>query len=357
MSANPRMDTPESDREDDYSIANGLNISLLCNEDTFVDAYVISSESDIDNEIGNEAEASCLLTCCDVNANNCNVNHVVIGGLGSKAAAPCLSMCCEKSIVISNKINHVFVDAPVNEVTNKPKLAQASFIDKQIVNDVNTLPIAEVEPGVAVGEVQMRAEERRPVQLSSVEVALSGGIASFAKRYVDCACVAQTPIAAAPPEAALVAERCDIRVESLVDPRGVIILKDASWKIDNVKIDTVDIDSVEIDNVKADNLEVDHVEIVAVEGMLPDVAFMEIENVKIPTVEITTVDTASVKRLHSAVGAVEVVPVKGMPPDVVSVEIVTVEIENVEFPTAGIAIMERLHAEIAIAERLHTEIA
>ena len=217
--------------------------------------------------------------------------------------------------MISNKINHVFVDAPVNEVTNKPKLAQASFIDKQIVYDVNTLPVAEVEPGVAVGEGQMRVEELRPVQLSSVEVAMSGGIASFAKRYVDFACVAQTPIAVAPPEAALVAEWCPIRVESLVDPRGVIILEDASLeidnvKIDNVKIDTVDIDSVEIDNVKVDNLEVDHVEIVAAEGMLPDVAFVEIENVKIPTVGITTVETASVKRLHSAVGAVEVVAVK-----------------------------------------------
>ena len=64
------MDTPDSDREDDYSIANGLNTSLLCNEDTFVDAYVFSSESDIESEIGNEAEASCLLTCCDVSANN-----------------------------------------------------------------------------------------------------------------------------------------------------------------------------------------------------------------------------------------------------------------------------------------------
>ena len=60
------MDTPDSDREGDYSIASGLNMSLLCNEDTFVDAYVISSESDIDNEIGNEAEASCLLTCCNI---------------------------------------------------------------------------------------------------------------------------------------------------------------------------------------------------------------------------------------------------------------------------------------------------
>ena len=133
--------------------------------------------------------------------------------------------------MISNKINHVFVNASVNKVTNKLKLAQTSFIDKQIVCDVNTLPVAEVEPGVAVSEVRMRVEDRRPVQLSSVEVGLSGGVASFAKRYVDGASVAQTPIAAAPPEAALVAERCPIHVELLVDPRGVIILKVHHWRL------------------------------------------------------------------------------------------------------------------------------
>ena len=131
------MDTPDSDREDDYSIASGLNTFLLCNEDTFVDAYAISSESDIDNEIGNEAEASCLLACCDVNANYSNLNHVDVEGLHDKVAAPCLSRCCENSIIISNKINHVSVNASVNEVTNKSQLAQASFMDNHIVCDVN----------------------------------------------------------------------------------------------------------------------------------------------------------------------------------------------------------------------------
>ena len=170
MSPKPCEDTTNNDRENNYSIASGWNTSLLCNEDIFDNAYVINSEADVDNEIGNEVEASCFLTCCNISANNCNLNHVVVKGLRDKAAAPCLSRCCENSIMISNKIKDVFVNAPVNEVTNKPKLAQASFIGKQVVCDVNTLPVAEVEPGVAVGEVQMRVEERRPVQLSSVEV-------------------------------------------------------------------------------------------------------------------------------------------------------------------------------------------
>ena len=382
------MDTPDSDREDDYSIASGLNKSLLCNEDTFVDAYAISSESYLDNEIGNEAEASCLLTCCNVSASNCNLNHVDVEGLRDKVAAPCLSRCCENSIIISNKINHVSVNASVNEVTNKSQLAQASLMDNHIEYDVNTLSVADVEPGVAVGEVQMREEERRPVKLSSVEVGLSGGVASFAQRYVDCACVVQTTIAAAPPEAALVAERCPIRVESLVDSRGVIILEGASLEIDivdvdSVEIDTVDIDSIEIDNVEIDNVEIDNVnidsveidivdidnvkidnveidvvdidsvkidnvqidivdidsveidtvevdsvEIVAVEGMLPDVASVEIENVETPPKEI-----ACVERWPDAVGPVEVVPVKGMPPDDASVEIENEEILTMEMAT------------------------
>ena len=120
-------------------------------------------------------------------------------GRDETAAAPCLSMCCENSIVISNKINHVFVDASVNKVTNKLKLAQASFIDKQIVGDVNTLPVAEVEPGVAVGEGQMRVEERRPVQLSSVEVGLSGDIASFCQEVCRlCLCCSNTDCSGTP---------------------------------------------------------------------------------------------------------------------------------------------------------------
>ena len=157
--------TQDSDREDDYSIASGLNTSLLCNEDTFVDAYVVSSESDINNEIGNEAEASCLLTCCSISANNCNLNHVDVEGLRDKVAAPCLNRCCENSIIISNKINHVSVDASVNEVTNKSQLAQASFMDNHIVYDVNTLSVAEVEPGVAVDEVPRIVEECRQSRL------------------------------------------------------------------------------------------------------------------------------------------------------------------------------------------------
>ena len=73
----------------------------------------------------------------------------------------------------------------VNEVRIRPKLAQTSFIDNQIVHNVNTLPVAEVDPSVADDEVQMFVEERRLVSVSSVQVGWSGRVASFAKRYMS----------------------------------------------------------------------------------------------------------------------------------------------------------------------------
>ena len=70
----------------------------------------------------NEADASGLLTCCNINTINCDLNHVGTEGLGNNIQLPRLSVWCRNITSLSNSINHEFVNASVNEVTNKSKL-------------------------------------------------------------------------------------------------------------------------------------------------------------------------------------------------------------------------------------------
>ena len=70
-----------------------LNSSLGSDEDVFSYSNLISSESNVDEGLGNEVDAPCLLTCCNlinINFNLSHVNSVSSEGLGNKAAAPCL---------------------------------------------------------------------------------------------------------------------------------------------------------------------------------------------------------------------------------------------------------------------------
>ena len=77
---------------------------------------------------GNEVDAPCILTSCNLSNIHCNLSHVNFvssEGLGNKEAAPSLSVCCRSITSLSNGINHVFMNAPMNEVTIiKSKSAQ-----------------------------------------------------------------------------------------------------------------------------------------------------------------------------------------------------------------------------------------
>ena len=99
------------------------------------------------------------------------------------------------------------MNEPMNEITNKSKSAQTSFICNQIKDDMNkVLSVAKFNPSVADSEFQMS------VAASLVKVGLLGNVVPVTEMYV-----VDTPVVRVPSEATIVAERFRGCIESLAD--------------------------------------------------------------------------------------------------------------------------------------------